>query len=93
MKYFTSVLVVILTHNKKQIRLINSILKSDYPKEKRIILIDNASTDGAQRKSYLYVDDVVDAFLLASRNLSQDHCKCIIWVLRIRLMCSRLLRL
>ncbi|MEM3386091.1 MAG: NAD-dependent epimerase/dehydratase family protein [Nitrososphaerales archaeon] len=29
--------------------------------------------DGTQRKSYLYVDDVVDAFLLASRNLQQDR--------------------
>ena len=48
-----SVSVVIPTHNRKDklIRLINSILQSNYSKEKlNIIVIDDASTDGTYEK-------------------------------------------
>jgi len=49
MKDYPLVSIVIPTHDRKEklIRLINSILESDYPKDKlEIIIVDDASTDG-----------------------------------------------
>ena len=54
MKGHPLVSIVIPTHKRKEklIRLIKSILRSDYPREKiETIVIDDASTDGTDRKS------------------------------------------
>ncbi|MEM5867310.1 MAG: glycosyltransferase family 2 protein [Candidatus Aenigmatarchaeota archaeon] len=53
MKDYPLVSIVIPTHNRKEklIRLINSILESNYPEDKlEIIVVDDASTDGTYEK-------------------------------------------
>jgi GT2 family glycosyltransferase len=78
MKEYPLVSVVIPTHNRKEklIRLINSILKSNYPKDKiEIIVVDDASTDGTSedlRKCFPTVKVITnprESFLAGSRNV------------------------
>ncbi len=70
--------VIIPTHNRKNklIRLIDSILQSNYPKEKlEIIVVDDASTDGTYeevRKKFPQIKVIrneKELFLAGSRNI------------------------
>ncbi|AIY89558.1 glycosyltransferase family 2 protein [Geoglobus acetivorans] len=58
----SSVSIVIPTHNRKDklIRLIESILQSNYPKEKlEIIVVDDASTDGTYEELTKIFSDLI----------------------------------
>jgi len=82
MKDFPLVSIVIPTHNRKRklIRLINSILKSNYPKDRlEIIVVDDASTDGTYeevKKRYPNVKIIRnerELLLAGSRNVGIRH--------------------
>ena len=69
--------VVIPTYNRKEKleRLLNSILQSDYPKEKiEIIVVDDASNDGTaeliakQFNTVLYIRNIEEKLVAAARN-------------------------
>ncbi|AIY89555.1 Glycosyl transferase [Geoglobus acetivorans] len=74
--------VVIPTHNRKEklIRLIESILRSSYPKEKlEIVVVDDASTDGTYEEIKKKFPDVKvvrnerELYLAGSRNVGIRH--------------------
>ena len=76
--------VVIPTHNRKEklIRLINSILQSDYPKDKtEIIVADDVSTDGTYKEvredfpEVRIIRNEVELLLAGSRNVGLKNAK------------------
>jgi len=84
MENYPLISIVIPTHNRKQklIRLINSILESDYPKDKlEIIVVDDASTDGTYeeiKKMFPQVKIIRNEkrkFVAASRNIGFKNSK------------------
>ena len=75
---FPSVSVIIPTHNRKEklLRLLNSVLRSNYPKDKlEIIVIDDCSTDGTFKEVIRRFPSVIikknkkEIYLAAMRNL------------------------
>lgn len=76
--------VVIPTHNREEklIRLINSILQSDYPKDKtEIIVVDDVSTDGTYKgvredfPEVRIIRNEVELLLAESRNVGLKNAK------------------
>jgi len=67
MKKYPLVSIVIPTHNRKDklIRLIDSILRSNYPNDKlEIIVVDDASTDGTYEEITKRYGDLIDKKIL-----------------------------
>ena len=76
--------VVIPTHNRKEklVRLVNSILESNYPKDRlEIIVVDDASTDGTYEEIRMRFQGVKilrnekELFLSGSRNVGIENAK------------------